>query len=73
MAEFVFLGLRKMCGIRKSEFRSLFSQEIESVYGAQLDKFCSLGLLEQSGDVIRLTPSGIDVSNSVFCEFLLEE
>lgn len=73
IAEFVFLGLRKMCGIRKSEFRSLFFQEIESVYGAQLDKFCSLGLLEQSGDVIRLTPSGIDVSNSVFCEFLLEE
>lgn len=72
MAEFVFLGLRKMCGIRRSEFEKIFSTKIEEVYGKQLEKFCRLGLLAEEGDVIRLTERGIDVSNSVFCEFLPE-
>ena len=35
-------------------------------------KFQEMGLLEISGDRIRLTDAGIDVSNRVFEEFLLE-
>ena len=73
MSEFIFLGLRKICGIQKEKFRFEFGMEIETLYGAQLDKFCKLGLLEQSEDRIWLSEAGMDVSNSIFCEFLLEE
>ena len=73
MAEFVFLGLRKVRGICKSDFSSKFATEIETVYGSQLTKFRKLGLLEEHGNNICLTEKGIDVSNSIFCEFLPEE
>jgi len=33
---------------------------------------CRIGLMEKSGDFVRLTDRGIDVSNAVMCEFLLE-
>lgn len=73
MAEFVFLGLRKRCGIRKTKFSEQFSENIETVYGKQLANCYQWGLLTEDGDTIRLTKRGIDVSNRVFCEFLPEE
>ncbi len=68
--EYMFLGLRKMEGISKKGFRERFSVGMEKVYGEALQKFYREGLLEESGDLIRLTERGIDVSNYVFSEFL---
>ncbi len=70
MAEFVFLGLRKIKGISKIKFKDTFGIDIYKIYGEQIKKFCDFKLLEDDGDTIRLTLAGIDVSNSVFCEFL---
>lgn len=71
MAEFMFLGLRRTeTGISRNKFFKEFKQPIDSVYGEQLTKLCRLKLLELNGDTIRLTERGIDVSNSVFCEFV---
>lgn len=71
MEEFMFLGLRKMQGISRTQFEHCFGNPIEKVYGDALNKLTEEGLLEIEGDHIRLTKRGIDVSNSVFCEFLL--
>ena len=71
MEEFMFLGLRKMQGVSRTRFEHCFGNPIEEVYGDALNKLTEEGLLEIEGDHIRLTKRGIDVSNSVFCEFLL--
>ena len=71
MEEFMFLGLRMMKGVKKSEFFEKFSVEMEEVYGAVIEKFQAMGLLEEKGDVLSFTKKGIDVSNLVLCEFLM--
>lgn len=71
MEEFMFLGLRMMCGVRKSEFFRLFGIEMDEVYEKPLKKMKENGLLEIEEDIVRLTKRGIDISNYVFEQFLL--
>lgn len=71
MEEFMFLGLRMMCGVKKSEFFRLFGVSIEDIYKKPLSKMKENGLLEMKGDQICLTKRGIDISNYVFEQFLL--
>ena len=72
MEEFMFLGLRMMCGVSKSEFQKSFGQNMDDVYGAVIQKWVGQGMLAQQGDYIMLTDAGIDVSNVVLADFLLE-
>lgn len=72
MEEFMFLGLRMMCGVGRQTFAQTFGREIETVYGEVLEKMRSQGLLEYVGDRIRLTDRGIDVSNHVMAQFLFD-
>ena len=71
MEEFMFLGLRKMQGISGIQFENCFGNTIEEIYGDVLEKLEQEKMLEVKEDKIRLTKRGIDVSNYVFCEFLL--
>lgn len=73
MEEFMFLGLRMMCGVKKSEFLRLFGMQMDEIYAEPLKKMEENGLLEINGDMVRLTKRGIDISNYVFEHFLLEE
>ncbi|MDC7289801.1 radical SAM family heme chaperone HemW [Blautia schinkii] len=70
MAEFMFLGLRMTEGISKQEFAEAFGVSLEERYGAELEKFLKLSLLEDDGNRIWLTRRGIHVSNTVMAEFL---
>ena len=72
MSEFMFLGLRMTKGVSKAEFLEGFGVPIESVYGKVLDKYKSVGLLEEKEGRIFLTRAGIHVSNGVMAEFLQE-
>lgn len=72
MSEFMFLGLRMTEGVSKAEFLEGFGVPIENVYGKVLDKYKSMGLLEEKEGRIFLTREGIHVSNGVMAEFLLE-
>ena len=71
MAEFMFLGLRMMRGISITDFEEKFHTGIRTVYGQVIDKYVSSGHLGAEGDIIRLTEKGIDVSNTVFSDFIL--
>lgn len=73
MEEFMFLGLRMSKGINKIYFQNLFGTCIESVYGGVLNKSLGEGLIDCKGDTIYLTDKGIDLSNRVLSEFLLDE
>lgn len=73
MEEFMFLGLRKTEGIQAAVFEQEFGQTLEAVYGSKIKKLETGELLEWDGEgKLRLTGHGIDVSNYVLAEFLLE-
>lgn len=69
--EFMYLGLRMSEGISKKKFAATFQKNMEDIYGAILEKYKKLNLLEEEGDFIRFTKRGIDVSNQILWEFLL--
>ena len=70
--EYMFLGLRMIKGISKTDFAKQFNRTVEEIYGNVLDKYVKLGMLENSQDRIRLTEKGLDVSNAIFADFLLD-
>ena len=70
MEEFMFLGLRLVEGVSISEFKRQFGRDIFDVYGKIIEKYISEKLLEQNGDHICLTETGMDVSNTVMADFL---
>ena len=72
MEEFMFLGLRLVEGISTTRFLTQFGQRIESVYGDKLDKFIEEGFMTGNEFNYRFTERGMDVSNQLLSEFLLE-
>lgn len=73
MEEFMFLGLRCTRGISEANFYGRFGLAVSDVYGAQLAKYTGLGLIEHAGGMYRLTERGIEVSNVILSEFLLDK
>lgn len=72
MEEYAFLGLRLTKGISKAEFGKRFHRPFDSVYRDTVRKAQKEGLLAEEGDRVRLTPAGIDISNYVLSQFLLD-
>ncbi len=79
MEEFMFLGLRKMSGISFEDFLTEFDADILDVYGVPIKDNIRKGLLEYICDEVthepvgvRLTSRGIDISNIVLSDFLLQ-
>lgn len=72
MEEFMFLGLRMMRGVSGSEFLERFGHNLWNVYGDVLPKRQEQGLIEMEAPWVRLTEMGVDVSNAVLAEFLLD-
>ena len=75
MEEFLFLGLRQSAGIFVGDFRQQFGTGLREVYGSVTARLEEQGLLVfyEDGRRMKLTERGIDVSNYVFSQFLLEE
>lgn len=74
MEEYMFLGLRMMKGVSKSEFMDNFGLYFDDVYGEVLDRHIKNGLMKvtEDGDKLSLTDIGIDVSNSVMSDYILD-
>lgn len=73
MEEYMFLGLRMMCGVSEQKFADKFGQPMEKVYGEVIEQMCRQGLLVREQGRVRLTGHGIDVSNYVMAQFLFDE
>lgn len=81
MEEFMFLGLRLVQGVSLEKFRQLFSQDITDVYGDVIERYVKSGHLEIVSEsdpdhctnqtYLRLTDTGLDVSNTIMADFLL--
>lgn len=73
MEEYVFLGLRMTQGISPEAYWKRFGVDFYQLYQKILPDLQKNGLLAETKnhDRIYLTDRGIDVSNTVFAEFLL--
>ncbi len=73
MGETMMMGLRLVReGVSNTGFSSRFGQSLPEVYGTQIQKLTSQGLLEWAGegDILRLSPRGKLLGNRVFLEFI---
>lgn len=73
MEEFMFLGLRMTEGISTECFRQTFGLTVELVYGPVLEQQIADRLLKKEDGRIFLTERGLDVSNYVMAQFLLDK
>ncbi|NMM61956.1 oxygen-independent coproporphyrinogen III oxidase [Clostridium sp. P21] len=71
MEEFMFMGLRKISGISIMEFKRRFGEDIFNVYGGIIKKYTDNGIIIHKDDNLFLSERGIEVSNSVMCDFIL--
>lgn len=72
MEEFMFLGLRMMKGVSGSEFLERFGLNMWNVYGDVLRNLQANHLIVVESPYVRLSEFGIDISNYVLSEFLLD-
>jgi oxygen-independent coproporphyrinogen-3 oxidase len=69
-AEAVFLGLRMMQGFSFAEYRRVCGADLRDKHEHDLARFREAGLIECSGDLLRLTRAGALLSNEVFAAFV---
>jgi oxygen-independent coproporphyrinogen-3 oxidase len=69
--EYMFLGLRMMKGVSKTEFIDTFGKKITDIYAEIIYKWTKLGMILEEGDYYRLSDKGIDVSNTILADFIL--
>ena len=70
--EFVFLGLRKIEGISIEEYKEIFNEDIYKQYKNEIESNINKGLLEIEENRLKLTRKGIDLSNSVMSDFIID-
>lgn len=73
MEETMFLGLRLTEGVSKAEFHRQFGVSMEQIYGKVIQENIAQGLLADEAGYLRLTREGMDLSNYVMAQFLLDE
>lgn len=68
--EFMLLGLRKIEGVKISDFKNKFIENPIYLYRESLNKLVTQELIEIDINNIKLTKRGIDLANLVWEEFL---
>ena len=72
MSEFMFLGLRLIDGISKRVFTKIFTFTVDEIFGDVVKKHINNELLIDNGDFLKLSDRGLDISNYVLSDFLLD-
>lgn len=70
MSEWMFLGLRKLGGIREDDFCARFGESYFVPFGEVIQSLITARLLAWDGSVLKLTPRGQDFGNQVFMAFV---
>ncbi|NPV26866.1 MAG: radical SAM family heme chaperone HemW [Firmicutes bacterium] len=69
-AETMFLGLRLLRGVSRSEWWQRFGLTLEEAYPTVIPRLLAQGLLSDHGDRLALTRRGLFIANDVFAAFL---
>ncbi len=72
MEEYMFLGLRMIKGVSRTDFKERFNKDMFDIYGSVINKYVDDGFLKLEEDRVALTDAGIDVSNVILSDFILE-
>ena len=70
--EFMFMGLRMIKGIEEREFEKRFNINVEDVYEKVIKDNINKGLLQRDQGSISLTEKGIELSNYVMSDMILD-
>ncbi|WP_379161077.1 radical SAM family heme chaperone HemW [Paenibacillus sp. sgz5001063] len=70
MEDFMMVGLRMREGVSDQAFRTQFGKSLQDIFAGSLNKMLAAGLLDQDGDIYRLSKQGILFGNDVFGEFV---
>ncbi|MDU4883614.1 radical SAM family heme chaperone HemW [uncultured Clostridium sp.] len=73
MEEFVFMGLRMVSGIDLLKFKKKIGVDINSIYKEVIEKNIKDGLLVVEQNKMFLTAKGMELSNSVMSDFILDK
>ena len=68
--EALFMGLRLIDGIRLDEFHREYGLDVATRYKAEIARLEGAGLVEISGNNMKLTARGLLLSNEVFVCFV---
>ena len=68
--EYMLLGLRKIEGVKISDFKNKFVQNPIYIFRKELDKLVKEDLIQVEDNNIKLTKKGLDLANLVFEEFV---
>lgn len=68
--EYMLLGLRKIEGVKISDFKNKFIDNPIYLYKEELNKLVKKGLIEIDANNIKLSKKGIDLANLVWEEFV---
>ncbi|WP_138415694.1 radical SAM family heme chaperone HemW [Aquibacillus sediminis] len=71
--EEMFLGLRKLEGVSKSQFQSKYAMSLTDLYREELNYLKQKGWVTETDDFIRLSEDGLLFGNEVFQQFLLDD
>lgn len=69
-ADAMILGLRLIEGVSTAGFKARFGMTPRQEFGPAIERHLGIGLLEQAGDRLRLTPRGQLLANEVFVDLL---
>lgn len=72
MEEEIFLGLRKKAGISISHFEEKFQEDFQQRYGRVVADLLADGLLQVTGDQLRMTKRGLFLGDTVAEKFILD-
>jgi oxygen-independent coproporphyrinogen III oxidase len=67
LEEEIFLGLRQLAGINLAHLERRYDVSLRH----KVDRLASAGLLDHRGDILRVAPSRLNVSNEILVELLL--
>ncbi|AYD40990.1 oxygen-independent coproporphyrinogen III oxidase [Clostridium fermenticellae] len=70
--EFMFMGLRKVEGVSMEDFYNRFGIDIYSVYNNIINKYRKQNLLIIKNERLFLSKRGMEVSNSIMCDFIMD-
>jgi len=68
--ELLVFALRRIAGVERNWFAARSSFSIDELVGPALRRYIDLGMLEDTGNAIRLTRNGLLVSDAIWPDFL---
>lgn len=70
ISEYIIMRLRLSDGINEKEFFNKFKKDFYTSYKDIIDKFIKNDLMIYENNSYKLSKKGLDISNSIMCEFV---